>query len=132
MSRPSNRQGGYPPVLRSHELPSRLARACVAIAALPALAACTSAPQVAAQDDRRAVIASDNDGGMDALLVGELTVAPNNCWALIVDESQEPVPVVWPHGTELVEEGMRLPGTNTVVDVGAGVALGGGFVEAGR
>lgn len=71
------------------------------------------------------VLVGERDrGGMDALFTGPLTITEGGC------VGGGDATVIWPHGTEVVDEDplvLRVPG-NGLVRLGEKVEVGGGFV----
>ncbi len=99
----------------------RLSRAAAAVGGLALLAACGG--RVLTAGDVTVVVSARTGAGMDALGAGRLSVV-GGCLGL------DDFVVVWPHGTDVVEEDplrVDVPGAGTV-GLGDRVEVGGGFV----
>jgi hypothetical protein len=81
------------------------------------------------KDDTIALVWEDNDGGMDAIVQGVVQVGPGGCLGLVTAGADEPVALIWPEGSRLVDgSSIDVPGVG-VVSVGQSVEGGGGAVR---
>ncbi len=93
----------------------RSVRAFALTAVVLMLAACGSgAVEVQEHGDAKALVAKDSEQGSDAEIRGALELGPGGCLGLVAEGTDVAVPLVWPEGSELSEDGASL----TVPDLG--------------
>ncbi|AXH96607.1 hypothetical protein DV701_11170 [Ornithinimicrobium avium] len=102
------------------------------------LSACGGSGAVDVQEHQGAIalVAKDSEQGSDAEIGGVLGLGPGGCLGLLTEGSDAPVPLVWPAGSKLSEDGtsVTVPGLGEVRP-GQTVTGGGGEdsnVEADR
>lgn len=128
------RQTADVPVLddQSH-LRGRPALAALLVAAALLTAACGGEAGTVTAAGVRVLVGESTSEGMDALLTGRLADV-GGCLGIEPDETGDAMAVVWPHGTEVVDDA---PLTIEVPDdgryaIGDTVSLAGGTVAGGE
>ena len=107
-------------------------------AAVLVLVACGGSRSLDVQErgDVTALVATDSEQASDAEVRGVVELGPGGCLGLVSEEVVVPIPLIWPEGSELAEDGgsVTVPGVGEV-RVGASISGGGGEdsnVEAER
>lgn len=107
----------------------RTARSVLAVAALLALGGCAAAETRAlTEGDRTLLVQTVSDSGGDAAIEGDLGLNDMGCFGLAGAEGQVTV-AIWPQGFDLTSDGQVRTAQGTVLEVGAPISGGGGFVD---